>query len=46
MDLCRKYGKEWVTIIRKGDSVPEAEEWARKFCEEQNSIFIHPFNDQ
>ena len=42
----RLFGKEWVTIKMVGDTYDDASDAAKRFVEENNSIFVHPFNDE
>lgn len=39
------FGKEFVTIELVGDTYDDAFYAAKKYCEEQNAIFVHPFDD-
>lgn len=41
----RMFGKEFVTIELIGDTYDDAFYAAKKYCEEQNAIFVHPFDD-
>lgn len=40
------YGKEWVDIILHGDTFDDCYHQAVKVCETENSVFIHPFDDE
>jgi threonine dehydratase len=39
------FGKEFVAIELVGDTYDDAFYAAKKYCEEQNATFVHPFND-
>ncbi len=39
------FGKEFVNIQLIGDTYDDAAEAAKIFCEQQDSIFVHPFDD-
>lgn len=45
IDQVRMFGREFVEIILSGDTFDDSAASAMKFCEEQNKIFIHPFDD-
>lgn len=45
VDQVRMFGREFVEIVLSGDTFDDSAKSARKFCEEQNKIFIHPFDD-
>ncbi|WP_448520515.1 threonine ammonia-lyase IlvA [Rhodoflexus sp.] len=40
------FGREYVEIVLTGDTFDDAYKEAVKYCEEHNSVFIHPFNDE
>jgi threonine dehydratase len=39
------FGKEYVKIELVGDTYDDAYYAAKKYCEEQNATFVHPFDD-
>lgn len=39
------FGKEWVEVILIGDTFDDSYKEAVKTCEEENGLFVHPFND-
>lgn len=41
----RMFGREFVEIILSGDTFDDSAESAVAYCEENNMIFIHPFDD-
>ena len=41
----RMFGREYVEIILVGDTFDDSAAAAVEYCEEQNMIFIHPFDD-
>ncbi len=41
----RKFGKEWVDIILEGDTYDDAYKAALKDQKENQTTFVHPFND-
>ncbi|HAS47010.1 MAG TPA: threonine dehydratase [Microscillaceae bacterium] len=45
VDQVRFFGKEWVDICLTGDTFDNAYEEARQFCQENQQVFIHPFDD-
>jgi threonine dehydratase len=40
------FGREYVEIVLTGDTFDDAYKEAVKYCEEHNSVFIHPFDDE
>ena len=40
------FGSNMVTVITVGDTFDDAQEAAMKFCEENEAVFVHPFNDE
>ncbi|MBB6680392.1 threonine ammonia-lyase IlvA [Aequorivita sp. 609] len=40
------FGKDKVTIVLKGDTFDESFEEASRFCDKNDAIFIHPFDDE
>lgn len=40
------FGKDKVEVILKGDTYDESFRFASDYCKEQDSIFIHPFDDE
>jgi threonine dehydratase len=41
----KNFGKDKIELVLVGDTFDEAFQNAQKFCQEQQSIFIHPFDD-
>ena len=41
----KMFGKTMVEVIIEGDTFDDSSILARKYCEENNGIFVHPFND-
>lgn len=42
----RLFGKEWVDVEMVGDTYDDASDAAKRFVEDNNSVFVHPFNDE
>lgn len=40
------FGREYVEIVLTGDTFDDAYKEAVKYCDEHNSMFIHPFDDE
>ena len=40
------FGKDKVEIIIEGDTFDDSSKLAKKYCEEHNGIYVHPFNDE
>ncbi|WP_250630609.1 threonine ammonia-lyase [Rhodoflexus caldus] len=40
------FGREYVEIVLTGDTFDDAYKEAVKYCDEHNSVFIHPFDDE
>ncbi|MFY0601235.1 MAG: threonine ammonia-lyase IlvA [Cyclobacteriaceae bacterium] len=40
------FGKDMVEIILTGDTFDDAYQAAREYCNENNSTFVHPFDDE
>ncbi|NLZ94422.1 MAG: threonine ammonia-lyase IlvA [Bacteroidales bacterium] len=40
------FGKDKVNIVLKGDSLDEAFVEGKRFCKENEAVFIHPFDDE
>ncbi len=40
------FGGEWIEVVLSGDTFDEAYEEAVACCKENNSVFIHPFDDE
>jgi threonine dehydratase len=40
------FGKEWVDVILIGDTFDDAYLLAKEYCSKEQSIFIHPFDDE
>lgn len=45
VDQVKLFGKEWVDIRLTGDTFDDAFAQATRFCEENQQVFIHPFDD-
>lgn len=45
LEQVRMFGKEYVDIVLYGDTFDEAKEAAITFCNTENTVFIHPFDD-
>lgn len=45
LEQVKMFGKEYVDIVLHGDTFDEAKEAAITFCNKQNAVFIHPFDD-
>ncbi|WP_158978127.1 threonine ammonia-lyase IlvA [Cellulophaga sp. L1A9] len=39
------FGGEWVTIVLKGDTFDDSYKASMKFCNENDKVFVHPFDD-
>ncbi|MCB0516548.1 MAG: threonine ammonia-lyase IlvA [Chitinophagales bacterium] len=46
IEQVKMFGCEYVSIILKGDSFDDAKEEALSFCNQNNAVFIHPFDDE
>ena len=42
----KRFGGEWIEIILVGDTFDDAAKEAQVYCQENNSTFIHPFDDE
>lgn len=42
----KMFGKSFVNVVLTGDTFDDAYNEAIKFCEEHNSVFVHPFDDE
>ncbi|GAB4111282.1 MAG: threonine ammonia-lyase IlvA [Thermoflexibacter sp.] len=42
----KMFGKNFVNVVLTGDTFDDAYNEAIKFCEENNSVFVHPFDDE
>jgi threonine dehydratase len=42
----KMFGKSFVNVVLTGDTFDDAYNEAIKFCEENNSVFVHPFDDE
>lgn len=42
----KKHGEEFVEVVLIGDTFDDAYEHARKYCDEHNKLFVHPFDDE
>jgi threonine dehydratase len=40
------FGKDNIEIVLVGDTFDDASKEAMRYCQEQNSVFIHPFDDE
>lgn len=45
LEQVRMFGGAYIEIVLYGDTFDEAKEEAMRFCNDQNRIFIHPFDD-
>ena len=45
IDQVRMFGRDYAEIILAGDTFDDAAESAMAYCEENEKIFIHPFDD-
>jgi len=45
MERVIKFGGKWADIVVAGDNFDEACKEAEKFCKNNKSVFIHPFDD-
>lgn len=45
LEQVRMFGGNYIDIVLYGDTFDEAKEAAMRFCNEQEGIFIHPFDD-
>lgn len=41
----RMFGKEWVEVILTGDTFDDSYNEALQYCQKNEMLFIHPFND-
>lgn len=41
----KRLGESWIEVILEGDTFDDSYNKALSFCEEQQKIFIHPFNN-
>lgn len=41
----KRFGGEWVNVVIEGDNFDEAASYAQKLQQEQNLVFVHPFDD-
>ncbi len=42
----KMFGKSFVNVVLTGDTFDDAYNEAIKFCEDHNSVFVHPFDDE
>lgn len=40
------FGKDWVDVILTGDTFDDAAFAAQRFCNDHQSVFVHPFDDE
>ncbi|WP_339175068.1 threonine ammonia-lyase IlvA [Solibacillus sp. FSL R5-0691] len=45
IDQVRMFGRSFVEIVLAGDTFDDSAESALAYCEQENRIFIHPFDD-
>lgn len=45
VEQTKMFGEDWVTVVLEGDTFDDASKAAKKYCEEENKIFVHPFDD-
>jgi len=46
IDKVKKFGGEYVNIYLEGNNFDESFDISNKYCEEQNKVFVHPFDDE
>jgi len=46
LNQVRMFGKEFIEVILIGDTFDDAYNAAKKYCDDNNSTFIHPFRDE
>lgn len=46
IDLCKKFGKEYVEVISVGMNFKEAHDAATRISREKGYTYIHPFDDE
>jgi threonine dehydratase len=42
----KMFGKSFVNVVLTGDTFDDAYNEAIKFCQDHNSVFVHPFDDE
>ncbi|MEO1451520.1 MAG: pyridoxal-phosphate dependent enzyme, partial [Bacteroidota bacterium] len=45
VDKVRMFGGEWAEIVLTGDTFDDAYHAAREYCDAQEAVFVHPFDD-
>lgn len=45
VDKVRMFGGEWAEIILTGDTFDDAYSAAREYCDAEQAVFVHPFDD-
>ncbi|WP_223600457.1 threonine ammonia-lyase [Chryseobacterium sp. GVT01B] len=45
LEQVKMFGGEYIDVILFGDTFDAAKDAAMRFCEDHNSVFIHPFDD-
>lgn len=45
IDQVKMFGGEYVTVNLTGDSYDDSQQAAKRFCEENQGSFVHPFDD-
>lgn len=45
LEQVKMFGGDYIDIVLHGDTFDEAKDAAMRFCNEQNGMFIHPFDD-
>ncbi|MCL4113428.1 UNVERIFIED_CONTAM: hypothetical protein GTU68_023134 [Idotea baltica] len=45
VEQTKMFGETWVTIVLEGDTFDDSFKAAKAYCEANNKVFIHPFDD-
>jgi len=45
IDRVRVFGGKWIDMELVGDTFDEASKYAKSYCDKNNKVFIHPFDD-
>jgi threonine dehydratase len=46
IEQVKMFGEQYITIVLEGDTFDDAHNAAIKVCNEEEKVFIHPFNDE
>ncbi len=46
VEQVKMFGGDWITTVLVGDSFDDAYAHAKKTCEQEGKVFIHPFDDE